>query len=69
MDFARRFRAFNKELMSRPSPATALMSKLTAKTDDARSDQEALLKVGVFGFMAKVIANLKAQEGNAEGNG
>ena len=69
MDFARRFRALTKQLMSNPSPATAVMPTLTATTDDARSDREALLKVEVFDFIEKAIANLKAQEGDAEGKG
>jgi hypothetical protein len=70
MDFARRFRAWNKQLTSSPSnPVTALMPKLTAKTDGAWSDREALLKIEVFGFIEKAIANLKAQEGGVEGKG
>jgi len=69
-DFARRFRAWNRQLMSSPSnPVTALLPKLEAATDDARSDREALQKVEVFGFIEKAIANLKAQEGGVEGKG
>jgi DNA-binding transcriptional MerR regulator len=69
LDFARRFRALTKQLMSNASPATAVMPTLTATTDDARSDREALLKVEVFGFIEKAIANLKAQAGDTEGKG
>ena len=70
MDFARRFRAWNRQLMSSPSnPVTDLLPKLTAMTDDARSDREALLGIEVFGFIEKAIANLKTQEGGAEGKG
>jgi len=70
MDFARRFRAWNKQLMSSPSnPVTALMPKLKAMTDDARSDREALLKIEVFGFIEKAVTNLKAQYGGVEGKG
>jgi DNA-binding transcriptional MerR regulator len=69
MDFARRFRALTRQLMSSPSPATAVMPTLTATTDDARLDREALLKVEVFGFIEKAVTNLKAQESGAEGKG
>jgi DNA-binding transcriptional MerR regulator len=70
MDFARRFRAWNKKLMSIPSnPATALLPKLTATTDDARSDREALMKIEVFSFIETAVANLKAQESRVEGKG
>lgn len=37
MDFARRFRAWTKQLMSGPSPAPSLTPKLIAMMDDARS--------------------------------
>jgi hypothetical protein len=66
MDFARRFRALTNQLMSNPSPATAVMPTLTAKTDDARSDREALMKVEVFKFIETAVANLKTQEAGAE---
>jgi MerR family transcriptional regulator, thiopeptide resistance regulator len=69
MDLARRFRALNKQLTSGPSPVTTLLPKLKAMTDDARSDREALLKIEVFSFIEKVVANLKAQESDAEGKG
>ena len=69
MDFARRFRALTEQLMSSPSPAGAVMRTLAAKTGDARPDRKALLKIGVFGFIATAVANLKAQENAAEGKG
>ena len=69
MDFARRFRALTEQLMSSPSPAGAVMRTLAAKTGDARPDRKALLKIGVFGFIAMAVANLKAQENAAEGKG
>ena len=69
MDFARRFRALTDQLMSSPSPAGAVMRTLAARTGDARPDRKALLKIGVFGFIATAVANLKAQENAAEGKG
>jgi DNA-binding transcriptional MerR regulator len=68
MDFATRFRALTEQLMSSRSPAAAVMRKLSAKTDDSRP-AKALLKVGVFSFIATAVANLKAQENGAEGKG
>jgi MerR family transcriptional regulator, thiopeptide resistance regulator len=69
MDFARRFRAVTKQLTSSPSPATAMMQSLRAPTGNARSGLGVLMKVKVFAFIGKVMANLKAQEGSAEGDG
>ncbi|HEY1928389.1 MAG TPA: MerR family transcriptional regulator [Caulobacteraceae bacterium] len=69
MDFARRFRVVTSQLMSNPSPATAVMPTLTAKTDDAQADREALMKVEVFRFIGAAEANLKAQESRAKGQG
>jgi hypothetical protein len=48
---------------------TALATKLKSAVDDARSDPEASQKTEVFGFIEKALANLKAQEGDAEGKG
>ena len=48
--------------MSSPSnPVTALMPKLTAMTNDARSDREALLRIEVFGFIEKAITDLASR--------
>jgi DNA-binding transcriptional MerR regulator len=64
MDFARRFRALNKQMTSSPSPVPALQPKLKAMVDDARSDPKASQKLEVFGFIEKALANLKAREDN-----
>jgi MerR family transcriptional regulator, thiopeptide resistance regulator len=69
MDFARRFRAWTKQMMSSPSPVTDLTPKLTAMMDDARSDPAASQKLEVYGFLEKVALNWKAQEGDTEGHG
>jgi DNA-binding transcriptional MerR regulator len=64
MDFARRFRALNKQMTSNPSPVPALQPKLKAMVDDARSDPEVSQKLEVFGFIERALANLKAREDN-----
>jgi DNA-binding transcriptional MerR regulator len=68
LDFARRFRAWTKQVASSPPPA-GLTPKLKATMDDARSDPEASKKMEVFGFIQNAITNLKAQEGDTEGKG
>ena len=66
MDFARRYQELTKQVLSGSSPVTALKPKIKAMVDDARSDPEASRKLEVFGFIEKVVANLKAQEGDLE---
>jgi MerR family transcriptional regulator, thiopeptide resistance regulator len=68
MDFARRFRAWTKQMASIPS-LIALTPKLKTMMEAAQSDPEASKKMEVFGFLEKVALNLKAQEGDAEGKG
>jgi DNA-binding transcriptional MerR regulator len=67
MDFARRFRTFTQRFASRPSPVTALRPKFEAALHEARADPEVSPKLEVLGFIEKALANLKAQDGDAEG--
>jgi hypothetical protein len=69
MDLARRFRALGNQVKTGSSPVTALKPKMKAIMDDARSDPPASQKLAVFGFTEKAVANLKAQESDAEGKG
>ncbi len=67
MDLARRIRALGEQVKSDSSPVAALQAKIKAALDDARSDPEVSQKLGLFGFIQKAVANLKAQESDAEG--
>ena len=69
MDLARRFQALEEQLTSGPSLVTTLKPKFKAMMDDARSDPEVSQKLELFGFIQKAVANLKAQDGDAEGEG
>jgi len=68
MDFARRFRATGRALKSSKPYLllTALIPKLTAMMDDARSDPAVSQKMEVLAFVEKALANLKAQEDPAQ---
>jgi hypothetical protein len=67
MDLARRIRALGEQVKSDSSPVTALKAKIKAALDNARSDPEVSQQLGLFGFIQKAVANLKAQESDAEG--
>jgi len=70
MTLARRIVALRKQIMtSDTSPVPTLEPKFKAAMDDARSDPEASQKIEVLGFIQKAVANLEAQESNAEGKG
>jgi DNA-binding transcriptional MerR regulator len=69
MDLARRFQALKEQLTSGSSLVTILKPKFKAMMDDARSDPEVSQKLELFGFIQKAVANLKAQDGDAEGEG
>ena len=62
MDLARRFRALGSQFKSGQSPAIELAPKLKTVIEDVRSDPEASQKTEIFGFLAKAMAHLKAQD-------
>jgi DNA-binding transcriptional MerR regulator len=71
MDFARRIRARARQIKGSSPLIPVLAPKLKALWDDVRSDPETSQKLSpttdVVAFIGKVVANLKAQEGDGTG--
>jgi DNA-binding transcriptional MerR regulator len=64
MDFARRYRELMNQMKSNQSPAMSLSlaSKLNLMLEAVRSGPEVVQKVKVFGYIPKVLKNLKKLE-------
>ena len=62
MDFARRYRELMKQMKSNQSPALSLTSRLNLMLETVRSAPEVVQKLKVFGYIIKVLKNLKKLE-------
>jgi DNA-binding transcriptional MerR regulator len=62
MDFARRYRDLMNQMKSHQSPALSLTSRLNLMLKAVRSGPEVRQKMKVFGYIPKVLKNLKALE-------
>ena len=68
MDFARRYRELMNQMKSNQSPALSLglASKLNLMRETVRSAPEVVQKMKVFGYIPKVLKNLKKLEKNGD---